>query len=48
MAASETFLFQKQPFADIPQNKCSERFCNILRKTPVMESLLGLQACNFI
>ena len=46
------FKRQKQPFADDLQNRCSKRFCNIHRKTPVLESLFnnvpGLKVCNFI
>ena len=42
----------KQSFADILQNRCSEKFHKFQRKTPVLESLFnkvaGLQACNFI
>ena len=52
--------FQKQPFADVIQSRCSKKLCNIHRKTPAMECLLIklpalsfnkvslLQACNFI
>ena len=32
---------QKQPFIDVLQNRCSEKFRNILRKTPVLESLFN-------
>ena len=43
---------QKQPFANFLQNWCSQKFRNIHRKTPVLESLFnkvaGLQVCNFI
>ena len=44
---------QKQPLPGVFQNRCSERVCNINRKTPVLESLFdnkvaGLQAWNFI
>ena len=46
------YYFQKQPYADILQNRCCEKFCNIHRKTSVLESLFnkvaGLMACNFI
>ena len=39
-------------FADFFQTRCSWRFCNIHRKTPVLESLfnkaVGLQSCDFI
>ena len=46
------YYFQKQPYADILQNGCCEKFCNIHRKTSVLESLFnkvaGLMACNFI
>ena len=44
--------FQKQPFADVLQCRCSEKWRNIRRKTPALESLFNkvpvLQACNFI
>ena len=30
---------QDQPFATVLQNRCSETFCNIHRKTAVLESL---------
>ena len=47
----ETTL-QKQPFADVFQNRCSYEFRNIHRKTTVLESLLNkvvdLTDCNFI
>ena len=29
----------KQPFADVLQNSCSQKFNNIHKKTPVLESL---------
>ena len=29
----------KQPFADVPQNRCSEKFRNSLRETPVLDFL---------
>ena len=32
---------QKQPFADVLQNKCSEIFCKIHRKVPMLESLFN-------
>ena len=32
---------QKQPFVDVLQNKCSEKFCIIPGKTPVLESLVN-------
>ena len=42
----------KQPFADVPQSRCSQKFRKFHRKTAVLESLLNkasyLQACNFI
>ena len=49
--AKDIFIFstpQKQPFADVLQNRCPEKFRNIHRKakTPVLESLFkpeGLQ-----
>ena len=41
---------QKQPFADVFQNRCSEKIRNIHRKTSVLESLFsklaGLKACK--
>ena len=44
--------FQKQPFADVLQSRCSKKLHNIHRKTPALESLFNkvpvLQACNFI
>ena len=39
---------QKQPFANIPQNRSPWKFRNISRETPVLESLFFLQACKFI
>ena len=36
--------FQKQPFADVFQNRCSKRFCNIHRKTPVLELFFNIVA----
>ena len=30
---------QKQPFADVLQNRCSWKFCKIHSKTPMLESL---------
>ena len=44
---------QKQPFSGVLQSRCSYKFCNIHRKTFVLESLFNknwsvLQACNFI
>ena len=47
---AETAEPQKQPFADVFQNRCSEHFCNGHRKTPLLKSLLQscLKACNFI
>ena len=45
-------LKQKQPFANVLQNRCSEEFHNIHRKTPMLESLFNnvadLKACGFI
>ena len=42
--------FQKQPFPNVFQNRCSSKFRNIHEKTPVLESLFnnaaGLEACN--
>ena len=39
-------------FAGVLKNSCSEKFRNIHRKTPVLESLFkktgGRKACNFI
>ena len=43
---------QKQLFADVVQNRCSENFYKFHRKKPVLEFLLnkvaGLKVCNFI
>ena len=43
---------QKQTFADVLQNKSSEKFCNIHKKPFVLESLFykvtGLKAYNFL
>ena len=43
---------QEQSFAGVFHKRCSEKFCKIHRKTPVLESLFnkvaGHQACNFI
>ena len=43
---------QKQSFADVLQNKCSQKFCVFYRKAPVLESLsykaAGLQPWHFI
>ena len=33
--------FQKHPFTYVLQNRCSLKFCNIHRKTPVLESLVN-------
>ena len=30
---------QKQPFADVLQNRCCRKFCKIHRETPMLESL---------
>ena len=47
-----TNSIQKQPFADVLQNKCSWKFRKFHRKTPVLKSLFNkvaaLKACNFI
>ena len=43
----ETTL-QKQPFADVFQNRCSCEFQNIHMKTPVLEFFLNKVAGNFI
>ena len=32
---------QKQPFADVLQNRCPWKFCKIHRKTPALESLFN-------
>ena len=44
--------FQRQPFVDVPQSRCSKTLGNIHRKAPRLESLFHkvslLQACNFI
>ena len=39
-------FIQKQPFAEVLQNKCSQKFCIIHRKTHVLRSLIliGLRA----
>ena len=46
------FRFKKQPFVHVFQNRCSENFRNIHRKTPVLESRFdkveGRKVCNFI
>ena len=43
---------QKQLFADVLQNKCSEKFHKFQRKKPLLKPLLnkvaGLKVCNFI
>ena len=43
---------QKQPFADVPQNRYSQKFRNVHRKTTLQESLFNkiavLKACNLI
>ena len=43
---------QKHPYADVLQNRYSQKFPNIHKKTSVLESLFnkfpGLTACNFI
>ena len=36
---SPKYFFQKQPFANVLQNRCSEKFRNIHGETPVPESL---------
>ena len=33
--------FQKQPFLDVLQNRCSSKFCKIQRKAPMLESLFN-------
>ena len=38
---NQMWLFQKQPFADVLQNTCSQKFRKILRKTPVLEFLFN-------
>ena len=47
-----SFCVQKQSFADVPLNKCSETFRKFDWKTSVLESIFskvaGLQACNFV
>ena len=46
------FLRIEQPLADVLQNRCSQKFRNIHRKTPVLKFLLnkvaGMRACNCI
>ena len=39
VSANRSYDLQKKPFPDVLQNRCSERFCNIHRKTPVLGSL---------
>ena len=43
---------QKQPFADVFQNRCSFKFGNVRRKTPVLELLFnivpGMEDCSCI
>ena len=43
---------QKQPFANVLQNRCSYKFPNIHKKISVLETIFnkvtGLKACNFI
>ena len=42
------YYFQKQPYADILQNRCCKKFWNSRRKTSVLKSLFFLlTACNF-
>ena len=45
-------LSQKQPFADVLQNRCSKKFRNIHRETTVLESLFSkatfIKACKFV
>ena len=44
--------FQKQPFGDVLQSRCSKNLCNNHRKAPALETLfnkvLVLQTSNFI
>ena len=44
-------ILQKQPFADVVENRCSLKFHKIHKNSPVLESLFykvsGLQACEF-
>ena len=44
--------FQKQPFADVFQDRCSKKFHNIYRETSALELLsnkvAGPEECNFI
>ena len=35
------YYFQKQPYADILQNRCCKKFCNIYRKASVLEFLFN-------
>ena len=49
----KTFIkFQKQPFADVFQDRCSKKFHNIYRETSALELLTnkvaGPEDCNFI
>ena len=34
-------MVKKNLFSDVFQNRCSDEFCNIQRKTPVLESLFN-------
>ena len=50
-SAFRSIQYQKQSFADVLKNRCSQKFRKFYRKTPVLDSLLfnkvaGLQACE--
>ena len=34
------FMLQKESSRGVPQNSCFEKFCEILRKTPAVETFL--------
>ena len=48
----QRFLFITEHLSDVLRNRSCQKFCNIHRKTPVLESLFnkvpGLKVCNFI
>ena len=36
---------EKQSFVDVPQNRCSQNFCKVHRKTPAPESFFNKIVC---
>ena len=36
-----TRVLKNSCFANVPQKRCSQKFCNIYRKAPVLESLFN-------